>query len=288
MDLASDGARQRVRAADPPANLTAGLSVMLLLLAVAVEPLRLPTLLILAVGFVLALRRTGPGALAARSSTLVQAACLLVALGAVWSGVVLPAGARDGSSCADVLAPFAAYRAVGAGLVLLAVAVVVRLLASRAPAIGLRRPTRRELALPAGALAVVGLVATVIGPALAEPFFGPLPVSLGSVSALAPALLFAIANASMEETMYRGVLLRWVMPAAGAAGALALQAAAFGLAHGVGSDFAASPLPVMAATAAGGLALGIIALRSGSLLLPIALHAALDIPIYYANACLRP
>jgi membrane protease YdiL (CAAX protease family) len=55
----------------------------------------------------------------------------------------------------------------------------------------------------------------------------------------------------------------------------------------VGSDFAQSPLPVIAATAVGGLAFGVIALRSGSLILPIALHAALDIPIYYANACLR-
>jgi membrane protease YdiL (CAAX protease family) len=267
--------------------LAAALSILLLMLAVAVEALRLPALLTLAVAFVTTMWRPGSRDAAARSSTAIQAACLLVALGAAWSGILLPAGARDGSSCADAFAPFALYRAAGAALVLLAVAVVVRLLGSGTPAIGLRRPTRGELAFAIGALAVVGGVATVVGPALAEPFFGPLPVSLGSVSALAPALLFAIANASMEETMYRGVLMRWVMPAAGVTGALALQAAAFGLAHGVGSDFAASPLPVMAATAAGGLALGMLALRSRSLLLPIAVHAALDIPIYYANACLR-
>jgi CAAX amino terminal protease family. len=130
-------------------------------------------------------------------------------------------------------------------------------------------------------------VAVFIGPAVAEPFFGPLPVALGNVSALFPALLFAIANASMEETVYRGVLLRWVMRSHGPLLAMAVQAAAFGLAHGVGSDFAGSPLPVMAATAAAGLAFGAMSLRTGSLLLPIALHAALDIPIYYANACLQ-
>jgi len=77
--------------------------------------------------------------------------------------------------------------------------------------------------------------------------------------------------------------MRWRGPLV----AVAVQAAAFGLAHGVGGDFAGSPLPVMAATAAAGLALGAITLRTGSLLLPVALHAALDIPIYYANACLQ-
>jgi len=46
-------------------------------------------------------------------------------------------------------------------------------------------------------------------------------------------------------------------------------------------------VPVIAASAAAGLAFAVIALRTGSLLLPIALHAALDIPIYYANACLQ-
>jgi membrane protease YdiL (CAAX protease family) len=107
------------------------------------------------------------------------------------------------------------------------------------------------------------------------------------VSAVVPALLFAIANASMEEATYRGVLLRWVMRSHGPMLAMAVQAAAFGLAHGVGGAFAGSPLPVVAATAATGLAFGAIALRTGSLLLPIALHAALDIPIYYANACLQ-
>jgi len=144
------------------------------------------------------------------------------------------------------------------------------------------------VALALGALVAVGIVAAFIGPALAEPFFGPLPVRMGEVAALFPALLFAIANGTMEETVYRGVLLRWVTRAHGPVLAMAVQAAAFGLAHGVGSDFAGSPLPVMAATAVGGLAFGAVAMRTGSLLLPIALHAALDVPIYYANACLQP
>ena len=265
----------------------AGLPLILLLAAAAIEPLRLPVLLVLPMGFMATLRQARSNGTPPSSATFVYGACLLVALSMAWSGIPLPAGARDGSSCANLLAPFALYRAAGALLVLVAVALVVRLLGSTAGEIGIRRASRAGLALALGALLAVGIVAAFIGPAVAEPFFGPLPVTLENVSALFPALLFAVANASMEETVYRGALLRWVMRSRGPVLAMAVQAAAFGLAHGVGSDFAGSPLPVMAATAAGGLAFGAISLRTGSLLLPIALHAALDVPIYYANACLQ-
>jgi membrane protease YdiL (CAAX protease family) len=219
--------------------------------------------------------------------TLVVGACMLVALCVVWSGVVLPPAARDGSSCASPLAPFAVYRAAGAVLVLVAVGLVLRLTGVRAEAIGVVGGSRGTLAVAAATVGIVGLAATFIGPVLAEPFFGPLPVALDNPWALVPGLIFAVANAAMEETVYRGALLRWVGSATGPAVAMAVQAAAFGLAHGVGNDFAGSPLPVVAATALGGLAFGVLALRSGSLVLPIALHAALDIPIFYANACLR-
>ena len=264
------------------------LPLILLLAAAGLEALRLPLLLLLLIGFLANLwqvrrKETSPGSL-----TFVYGASLLVALTMAWSGITLPAGARDGSSCASLLAPFALYRAAGAVLVLVAVGLVVRLIGSTFGEIGIRRESAAGLALALGALLVVGFVAVFIGPAVAEPFFGPLPVALGNMWALFPALLFAMANASMEEIAYRGALLRWVMRWRGPLAAIAVQAVAFGLAHGVGSDFAGSPLPVMAATTAAGLAFGAISLRTGSLLLPIALHAALDIPIYYANACLQP
>jgi membrane protease YdiL (CAAX protease family) len=262
------------------------LPLALLLAAAGIEAVRLPNLLALGIGFVVTWTRRSSGGPASVAS-FVYGACLLVTLSMAWSGIALPGGARDGSTCTDPLAPFALYRAVGAVLVLTAVAVVVRLLGSTAWEIGVRRVSAAGVSLALGALLAVGIVAVFIGPALAEPFFGPLPVRTGEVAALFPALLFAIANASMEETVYRGVLLRWVMRAHGPVIAVAVQAVAFGLAHGVGSDFAGSPLPVMAATAVGGLAFGAVALRTGSLLLPTALHAALDIPIYYANACLQ-
>jgi membrane protease YdiL (CAAX protease family) len=260
--------------------------IILLLAAAAIEPLRPVVLLVLGAGFMATLwAARGTGA-PASSATFVFGASLLVTLSMAWSGIALPAGARDGSTCADPMAPFALYRAAGAMLVLTAVALVVRLLRSTAAGIGVRRASPMAVGVALGALVAVGILATFIGPSLAEPFFGPLPVRLREVPALLPALLFAIANASMEETVYRGALLRWLIHSRGPMLAVAVQAAAFGLAHGVGSDFAGSPLPVMAATAVGGLAFGAVALRTGSLLLPIALHAALDVPIYYANACL--
>ena len=42
----------------------------------------------------------------------------------------------------------------------------------------------------------------------------------------------------------------------------------------------------MAATAAAGLILGALALRTRSLLLPIAIHVALDIAVFYGKVCL--
>jgi membrane protease YdiL (CAAX protease family) len=263
------------------------LPLVLLLAAAAFEDLRLPVLVALLVGFIAAMWHARSKGTLPSSETFVYGACMLVALSIAWSDIALPTNARDGSSCANLFAAFALYRAAGTVLVLAAVAVVVRLLGATGVEIGFRRVSRAAAALALGAFLAVAIVAVFIGPAMAEPFFGPLPVALGNMSAMLPALLFAIANATMEEVMYRGVLLRWVMRSRGPLLAMAVQAAAFGLAHGVGRDFSGSPLPVIAATAAAGLAFGVIALRTGSLLLPIALHAALDIPIYYANACLQ-
>jgi membrane protease YdiL (CAAX protease family) len=68
--------------------------------------------------------------------------------------------------------------------------------------------------------------------------------------------------------------------------AIAAQAIVFGLAHGASQDFVGSPLPVVALMIAGGVVAGWIVVRTGSLAIPIALHVAVDIPLYYGNACL--
>jgi membrane protease YdiL (CAAX protease family) len=260
----------------------------MLLAALALEPMRLPAVVVLVVLLAGAIRRSRSAGRPPASIAFVHGACLLVAITATWSGVPLPAAARDGTSCALPLAPFALYRVSGAVLVLSSVGAVARLLGSTPTRLGLVWPGWSSIAIAAAGLIVVGGVATVIGPVAAEPFFGPLPLDLRDPAALVPALLFALSNATMEEIVYRGALLRWLSPSIGPTTGLIVQAVAFGLAHGVGDDFAGSPLPVVAATAIGGAALGVVARRTGSLVLPIALHAALDVPIYYANACLRP
>jgi membrane protease YdiL (CAAX protease family) len=261
--------------------------IVTLLAGTAVGPIRPVGLVVLAAGFVAIVRCDRRNRAATSTAALVWGACMLVALAAAWSGVALPIAARDGSSCATPLAPFALYRAVGALLVLVAMWLVFRLVGARARGVGIVAPRSLTVLASVVLIGVIGLVATFVGPLVAEPFFGPLPIDLGNPWAILPALVFAIANATMEETAYRGVLLRWLVPSRGVVVALVIQAAVFGLAHGVGTDFAQSPLPVIAATALGGLTFGVIALRTGSLILPIALHTAVDIPIYFANACLR-
>ena len=99
-----------------------------------------------------------------------------------------------------------------------------------------------------------------------------------------PALVFAVANGSMEELAYRGALLGWSARVMGVGPAVVGQAVVFGLAHS-GADVAGNGLVLSLALGAGGLIAGIIAVRTRSLLLPMAIHIGLDIPIYYAFAC---
>jgi membrane protease YdiL (CAAX protease family) len=258
--------------------------LVLLVAGAAVEWMRVPVVLLLLFGLLasLVVARRGEGQRTGQL-VVVYAGCLIVALNMAWAAVPPPAFSGD---CANRFAPFAALRVIGALLVLSAVALALRIARAEPDELGLRWPSRSWLLASLAVLPVIGAAAVLLGPILAEPFFGPvssIPADLGS---LIPALAFALANASMEEVAYRGALLRWLTPVTGAASALALQALVFGLAHGAGTDFIGSPLPVMAATAAAGLVLGGLALRTRSLLLPIAIHVALDIPVFYGKVCL--
>ena len=260
--------------------------LILLIGAAAVESLRLPITVILAVATVAAIvvaRRSGDGRTAL---ALAYGGCLVVALDLAWGSVPPDALIGDAAACADRMAPFALTRVGGAALVLASLWLVIRLARVSSREIGLRWPARGWLVASLVALPLVGVVAVAIGPLLAEPFFGPLPSTPTGLASLVPALAFALANATMEEVAFRGALLRWLSPAFGVVNAVAVQAFVFGLAHGVGTDFIGSPLPVMAATAVAGLLLGALAVRTRSLVLPIAIHLALDIPVFYGKVCL--
>lgn len=261
--------------------------LILLVAAAAIEQLRPVALLALLVGLLVTMARwRGKADGPAGAGVLAYAACLLVSLNLVWDSLDLPAWLPGGASCAEALSPFAVYRAAGAVVVVSCLLLVLRLVRVAPSEIGLRWPSRGWVIVSLVALPAIGTIAALIGPPLAEPFFGRVPSATADLRALVPALVFAIANSVMEEAAYRGAMLRWLTPTIGLVSALALQAAVFGLAHGVGTDFVGSPLPVMAATAAAGLLLGALAIRTGSLLLPIAVHVALDIPVYYGKVCL--
>jgi hypothetical protein len=251
-----------------------------LLAAAAVVPAaRLPLLVVLVVGYVAAWRIDRPGASA-------WAGAIPVAVSLAWGLSELPVAATDGSTCTDPLAPFATYRLVDAVLAIAALAVLAPLVAATTAELGLRRPGTRILAVGIVGAIVVGPVALAIGPALSEPWFGPLPVRTDQVSAIVPAMVFAVSNGVMEELVYRGALQAWLARHTGIGIAIVAQAIVFGLAHGASQDFVTSPLPVVALMIAGGVIAGIAVVRTGSLALPILLHVAFDVPLYYGNACL--
>lgn len=190
----------------------------------------------------------------------------------------------DALHCPDVLSPPTVARVVQAFLVLGTVALVAWFARDRA-ALRLGWPAdRRVTALAVAAPVVLVPGALWIGPLLARPFFGEVGIATGDPRALVPAVTFAVANAALEEMEFRGALLGWSSPVLGLAGAIAGQAVVFGFAH-LGADVSGpAPLLWLGMAASGGVA-GFVAVRSRSLLLPFTVHAALDVPLYYAFAC---
>jgi membrane protease YdiL (CAAX protease family) len=176
------------------------------------------------------------------------------------------------------------WRLLEAVLVLGTIALGAVLLRAPAPSLWLRLPSIRVIQASVLAFGVCALLGLVLGPALARPFFGSYGLDMSNPWALLPALVFALSNGIMEEVAYRGALMGWSAKVTGLAPALVVQALVFGLAHG-GPDVIGSPLTLMLALAAGGLIAGLITIRTRSLLLPIAVHVALDLPLYVYLAC---
>jgi membrane protease YdiL (CAAX protease family) len=254
------------------------LPVVIVAVAAAFPPVRVPALVLLSAGLLVTWRVRRPE-VAAWAGTIPIAVSLAFGL------IPLPASATDGSTCASPGAPFATVRLGEAVLALGALAIVYRVVGRGLTELGLRRPSRAVATIAVVGAVVAGPLALIVGPPLSEPFFGPLPIRTGDVLAIVPALVFAVSNGVMEEVVYRGALQAWVARTARIAPAIAAQAIVFGLAHGASQDFVGSPLPVVALMIAGGAVAGWIVVRTGSLAIPIALHVAVDIPLYYGNAC---
>jgi len=255
--------------------------VTALAIGAVVRPLRPIVLVGLAVAYVLSGRRAERNT--AFAATLPAAAIL------AWGSIPQPTAAPDAVQCADLLAPPAVWRFLEAlaGLVVIGVLVVERR-ASLAD-LGLRPASRRVTALAIVGAILAGPIALVAatwlgGGLLGGSFFGTFQLDLSQPLALLPALLFAISNAVAEELAYRGALLRWLAPSVGIVGANLGQAIVFGLAH-TGADFVGPVAPTAIAMVLAGFIGGVVARRTGSLVLLIAIHAAVDLPIYYFWAC---
>jgi membrane protease YdiL (CAAX protease family) len=227
--------------------------------------------------------------LGTRSATL--AAVLPAAAILVWRSLPQPAADATGLDCANVLAPPALWRLMEAVVGLVAVGALLVDRRTSPGELGFRRGSRRVRVLAGLALLVVTPIALYAGTALGDTrlgsqFFGSYALDLTRPLALVPALVFAASNALAEELAYRGAMRTWLTPTLGVAGANLAQAVVFGLAH-TGQDFVSleGALPTLVAMIAVGFVGGIVARRTGSLTLLLAIHAAADIPIYFYWAC---
>jgi len=263
--------------ADPADFLRSIVPLALLGVAAAIPVGRIVILVVLAVGAVIAIGRNAP-------VRWTWAAAVPVAVSLAWGTWPAPLGAADGSDCATPLSNVALWRLGEAAVVLGVLAALALTMRATGGSLSLRMPAARYVRYAIVGFVVAGPLALVVGPLLARPFFGDIGYDVTRLGAIVPALLFAGANGLMEETIYRGALLGWSARVMGVGPALVGQAIVFGLAHS-GPDVAGSAVPLMVALGVGGLIAGAIAIRTRSLLIPIAVHIGLDIPIYYAFAC---
>ncbi len=197
--------------------------------------------------------------------------------------MVTPMPLPDATHCSDPFALPAVSRVVQASPVLGTAALAARLSGDR-DALRIRMPANRRVSAVALLAPFVVLPGALwIGPLFAQPFFGHVGLATGELRTLVPAAMFAVANAGLEEVELRGSLLGWSAPALGMGGAIVGQAAIFGFAHLGTAITGLGPLLWLGMATSVAVA-GLVAARSGSLLLPFAVHAALDVPLFYAYA----
>jgi membrane protease YdiL (CAAX protease family) len=263
-----------------------GVPIGLLILAAAVPVARPFVLVALVAGVAVAIRRGAPVRWA-------WAAPIPVAVNLCWGLLAAPLADPLGGDCTDLGSPPAIWRATEAALALGSLALLAYVLRARRSDLGLRWPVRAVVRIAAVGALVLGPIGLLVGAWLARPFFGEFELDLSRPGFLVPAVVFALANGVMEELSYRGALLGWTSRATrtsrvtGTWLAVIGQAIVFGLAHG-GADVGGSPVVLMFALGAGGFVAGVITLRTRSLLVPIAWHVALDLPLYVYLACRVP
>jgi membrane protease YdiL (CAAX protease family) len=250
--------------------------IVLLSLGAAVPQARFAVLFVIAAGTAIAVSRNAP-------VRWTWAGAVPVAVSLFWGTFATPVSGPDLVDCEDPASPVAVWRALEAVVVLLSLLAVALVLRAVPTTLYVRLPSRRWWPWAIFGFLVTGPIALILGPYLARPFFGDVSYTI-LIGALVPALVFAVSNGVMEEVIYRGALMGWSGRVMGTGPALVGQAVVFGLAHS-GADVVGFQVPLMLAMGLGGLLAGLITLRTRSLLIPIAIHIGLDIPIYFAFAC---
>jgi len=249
-----------------------------------VRPARPFVLMGLLVAYGLARSRDRTGPMATAIAAVLPAAAILA-----WGAFPQPLAAANGADCTDPVSPPAVWRFLEALVGLVTVTLLVIDRRASWSELGLRLGSRRNRIIALVALVVLTPVALFGGGILGEPgvagsFFGTYRLDLSQPAALIPALVFAVSNALAEELAYRGAMRTWLGPSLGVVGANLGQAIVFGLAHS-GQDFVGPVLPTAVAMVAAGFVAGVIARRSSSLALVLAVHAAADIPLFFYWAC---
>jgi membrane protease YdiL (CAAX protease family) len=254
--------------------------VGLLVLGAIVGPLRLPVLGAIAAASAVVLVRSGRTRPAGPGVAWLAALPLAVSLAV---GLLPDPAVADPGACDELFPPPVARRLVQAGAALGVVALLAPRLGGRR-SLGLVMPSDRRVVALAAMSPLLAPIGIILGPILAGPFFGEVRLGPIGLAALVPAVLLAVANASLEEVTYRGALQRWGAPALGIGGAIVAQALVFGSAH-LGTDVLAGGPLLWLGMMAAGLVAGVVADRTGSLLLVFAVHAAVDVPLALALTC---
>jgi membrane protease YdiL (CAAX protease family) len=256
------------------------LPIALILYAAVVREARLLVLGLLLFGFSYTLVRRS-------NLRWVWAAPIPIAVWLTWRTLSAPLANPGGLDCADALSPPASWRLAQALLALGTLGVLMGVLGAKPSAIWWRRPT-----VPIARLSVLGFfVAAPLGlllsAAIARPYFGTFDLNIGDPMALVPGLVFSLSNAIGEEVIYRGAFMAFAGKVIGLRQALVLQAVVFGVSH-AGAHFMGSPIPVVLTVGFGGYVAGLLTLKTRSLMMPIAVHTAIDLPVYAFFACRNP